>query len=59
MSSMDEPISDNSLFPTYYLSKQAAKEVKVVLSGRERRAILGYPRDLVLAQLKGYDHIAS
>ena len=35
MSSMDEPISDNSLFPTYYLSKQAAKEVKVVLSGRE------------------------
>lgn len=52
MSQMDEPLYDNSLFPTYYLSKQAAKEVKVVLSGEGGDELfLGYPRDLVLERL--------
>lgn len=59
MTRLDEPLCDNSLFPTYYLSRQAAKEVKVVLSGEGGDELfLGYPRDLVLQavgkKLEGY-----
>ena len=49
MEKIDEPLSDNSLFPTYYLSKQAARSVKVVLSGEGGdEYFYGYPRSKIL-----------
>jgi len=54
MKNIDEPISDNSIFPTYYLSKKAAEEVKVVLSGEGGDELfLGYPRNLALERIRG------
>lgn len=54
MCQMDEPLADNSLFPTFYLSREAAKRVKVVVSGEGGDELfLGYPRDLALARLQG------
>lgn len=50
MEKLDEPLSDNSLFPTYYLSKQAARSVKVILSGEGGdEYFYGYPRSKVLS----------
>lgn len=50
MDNIDEPISDNSIFPTYYLSKQAARSVKVVLSGEGGdEYFYGYPRSKTLS----------
>ncbi|MDE1874955.1 MAG: asparagine synthase, partial [Patescibacteria group bacterium] len=52
MSKMDEPSSDNSIFPTYFVSKKAAEKVKVVLSGEGGDEIFyGYPRSLELAKM--------
>lgn len=49
MEKIDEPLSDNSLFPTYYLSKQAARSVRVVLSGEGGdEYFYGYPRSKIL-----------
>lgn len=49
MDRIDEPLSDSSLFPTYYLSKQSARFVKVVLSGEGGDEYFhGYPRSKVL-----------
>jgi asparagine synthase (glutamine-hydrolysing) len=43
------PLADIALFPTWYISKQAAKEVKVVLSGEGGDELFfGYPRHSVL-----------
>ncbi len=50
---MDEPLFDNSLFPTFYLAREAAKEVKVVLSGEGGDELfLGYARQAKLAHLQ-------
>lgn len=50
MNNVDEPLSDSSLFPTYYISKQAARSVKVVLSGEGGDEFFyGYPRSKILA----------
>lgn len=50
MEKVDEPLSDSSLFPTYYISKQAARSVKVVLSGEGGdEYFYGYPRSKTLA----------
>ncbi len=41
---MDEPVADPSLLPTYFLSKLAAEQVKVVLSGEGGDEMFaGYP----------------
>jgi len=54
MSKLDEPTHDNSIFPTYFVSKMAAGKVKVVLSGEGGdEYFFGYARDAVLARLAG------
>lgn len=53
----DEPIADTSLFPTTYIARVAAREVKVVLSGEGGDELfLGYPRARVLASMKNARH---
>lgn len=52
MSKVDEPLFDASIFPTYFVSKMAKKDVKVVLSGEGGdEYFLGYDRQLVLNKL--------
>ena len=52
MDKIDEPTSDNSIFPTYFISKKASEKVKVVLSGEGGDEFFyGYPRSLVLNNL--------
>lgn len=52
MDKIDEPTSDNSIFPTYFVSKKASEKVKVVLSGEGGDEFFyGYPRSLVLNNL--------
>ncbi len=54
MQCIDEPLADNSLLPTYFVSALAAKEVKIVLSGEGGdEYFLGYPRMHTLAQMQG------
>ncbi|MBP9760235.1 MAG: asparagine synthase (glutamine-hydrolyzing) [Candidatus Pacebacteria bacterium] len=49
---LDEPLADLALFPTYYLSKRASEQVKVVLSGEGGDELFyGYPRSRVLWDL--------
>ncbi|PIR82461.1 asparagine synthase (glutamine-hydrolyzing) [Candidatus Kaiserbacteria bacterium CG10_big_fil_rev_8_21_14_0_10_59_10] len=51
---IDEPFSDSSLFPMYFLSRMAAEHVKVVLTGDGGdEYFLGYPRSLVLSRMVG------
>ena len=55
MNKVDEPLYDASIFPTYFVSKMASKEVKVVLSGEGGdEYFLGYDRQLVLNKLAKY-----
>lgn len=52
-SRIDEPLADNSLLPTYYVSKLAARDVKIVLSGEGGdEYFLGYPRMRELARMR-------
>jgi asparagine synthase (glutamine-hydrolysing) len=56
MSKIDEPTYDNSLFPTYYIAKQASAEVKVVLSGEGGdEYFLGYERMKAIAKMAKTD----
>lgn len=49
MNSIDLPLSDIALLPTWFISKQAAKEVTVVLSGEGGDELFfGYPRQRTL-----------
>jgi len=42
--SMDEPIADPAIIPTYYLSKEAGRKVKVILTGEGADEVFGgYP----------------
>lgn len=51
---IDEPLYDSSLFPTYYISREARKHAKVVLSGDGGdEYFLGYPRSVVLSRIAG------
>ncbi|MBM3273023.1 asparagine synthase (glutamine-hydrolyzing) [Candidatus Kaiserbacteria bacterium] len=51
---MDEPFTDMSIFPTYYISQKAAERVKVVLSGEGGDELFfGYDRQRALARLRG------
>ncbi len=51
-SKIDEPIHDTSLFPTYFICRLAAKDVKVVLSGEGGdEFFLGYKRQKELMRL--------
>lgn len=61
MDKIDEPTSDNSIFPTYFVSKKASEKVKVVLSGEGGDEFFyGYPRSLVLNKLsEGVDYRIS
>jgi asparagine synthase (glutamine-hydrolysing) len=53
MSRVDEPLADNSLLPTYFVSSLAAKDVKIVLSGEGGdEYFLGYERMKKLANMK-------
>lgn len=50
---VDMPLSDIALLPTWYVSKQAAKEVKVVLSGEGGDELFfGYPRQRALRKAR-------
>lgn len=52
---IDQPISDSSIFPTYFVSKESAKEVKVVLSGEGGdEYFMGYERHKILLPLVKY-----
>jgi asparagine synthase (glutamine-hydrolysing) len=47
----DEPLADKSAIPTYYLCREAARDVKVVLSGDGGDELLaGYPKYRAAAQ---------
>lgn len=55
MKKIDEPLYDASIFPTYFVSKIASREVKVVLSGEGGdEYFLGYDRQLILNNLKNH-----
>lgn len=54
LSRVDDPIADTALFPTTFVARLAAKEVKVVLTGEGGDELfLGYPRMRTLAALHG------
>jgi asparagine synthase (glutamine-hydrolysing) len=57
MSKVDEPNTDISIFPTYFVSKKAADRVKVVLSGEGGDELFfGYNRQRTLARIRsGHD----
>ena len=42
--SMDEPVADPAMVPTYYMAREAAKDVKVILTGEGADEVFaGYP----------------
>jgi asparagine synthase (glutamine-hydrolysing) len=59
-SSLEEPFSDSSMLPTYYVSQLARKHVKVVLSGDGGdEAFAGYDRYRINAERRVFERIPS
>jgi asparagine synthase (glutamine-hydrolysing) len=57
---IDIPLCDIGIFPTYYISQQAAKDVKVVLSGEGGDELFfGYKRHNVLKNKRRVHALAS
>ncbi|MFC1802249.1 asparagine synthase (glutamine-hydrolyzing) [Patescibacteria group bacterium] len=61
MDKIDEPFCDNSIFPTTYLSEEASKYVKVILSGEGGDEFFyGYPRSVFLQKVnKKKDNVVN
>lgn len=55
--SLDEPLSDPAVFPTYFLAQQAKKEVSVVITGEGGDEIFGgyerYLKELACIRIRG------
>lgn len=58
--SFDEPFSDDSIIPSYYISREAAKYVKVALTGLGGDELFGgYERYLGLKLSEVYQHVPT
>ena len=55
LDAIDEPLADNSLFPTYFVARKAAEKVKVVLSGEGGdENFFGYERQRTMRKMRNH-----